>query len=134
MICSTLASLWKFQYFRMPIYNPVEHLWWSFYYGNSKPLSTFTKTLHRSYSLVFYICLCFLKTLQTLYFFKAFYIIRLLKSIVSLKHFISFSSSNMFLNIYQTFDLLITIPLTRTKTLINNLLMSKVYKLRIFSK
>ena len=44
MICSTLASLWKFQYFRRPIYNPVEHLWWSFYWKNSKP---FTKKLHR---------------------------------------------------------------------------------------
>ena len=29
MVCSTLASLWKFQYFRKPIFNPVEHLWWS---------------------------------------------------------------------------------------------------------
>ena len=47
MIYSTLASLWKFQYFRMPTYNPVEHLWWSFPCGNSKPLSTFTKKLHR---------------------------------------------------------------------------------------
>ena len=25
MTCSTLASLWKFQYFRRPIYNPVEY-------------------------------------------------------------------------------------------------------------
>ena len=38
MICSTLASLWKFQYFRRPVYNPVEHLWWSFYCGTRKPL------------------------------------------------------------------------------------------------
>ena len=34
VICSNLASLWKFQYFRRPIYNPVEHLWWSFYCKN----------------------------------------------------------------------------------------------------
>ena len=46
MICSNLASIWKFQYFRRPIYNPVEHLWWSFYCKNSKPLSIFTKKLH----------------------------------------------------------------------------------------
>ena len=26
IICSKLASLWKFQYFRRPIYNPVEHM------------------------------------------------------------------------------------------------------------
>ena len=31
VICSTLASLWKFQYFRRPIYNPTEQLWWSFF-------------------------------------------------------------------------------------------------------
>ena len=43
MICSTLASLWKFQYFWRPICNPVEHLLWSFYCENSKPLSIFTK-------------------------------------------------------------------------------------------
>ena len=43
MICSTLASLWKFLYFWRPIYNPVEHLLWSFYSKNSKPLSIFTK-------------------------------------------------------------------------------------------
>ena len=32
MICFTLASLWKFQYFRWPI----EHVWSSFYCKNSK--------------------------------------------------------------------------------------------------
>ena len=42
MICSNLASRWKFQFFQRPI-NPVEHLWWSFYCKNSKPLSIFTK-------------------------------------------------------------------------------------------
>ena len=42
-ICSTLASLWKCQYFRRLIYNPVEHLWWSFYCENSKPWTIFTK-------------------------------------------------------------------------------------------
>ena len=51
MICSTLASLWKFQYFQRPIYNPVEHLWWSLYCENSKPLSIFTKKLYRRCSL-----------------------------------------------------------------------------------
>ena len=34
MICSTLASLWKSQYFQRPIYNPVEDLWWSLYCEN----------------------------------------------------------------------------------------------------
>ena len=53
MTCSTLASLWKFQYFRRSIYNPVEHLWWSFYCKNNKPLSIFTKNLHRRCSLGF---------------------------------------------------------------------------------
>ena len=46
MICSKLASLWKFQYFRRPIYSAVEHPWWSFYCKYSKLLSTFTKKLH----------------------------------------------------------------------------------------
>ena len=32
-----LTSLWKFQYFGRPIYNPVKHLWWSFYCKNSQP-------------------------------------------------------------------------------------------------
>ena len=39
MICSNLASFWKFQYFRRPIYNPVEHLWGSFYFKNSNLLT-----------------------------------------------------------------------------------------------
>ena len=42
-ICSTLASLWKCQYFRRLIYNPVEHLWWSFYCENGNPWTIFTK-------------------------------------------------------------------------------------------
>ena len=53
IIFSTLASLWKFQYFRRPIYNRVKHLWCSFYCENSKPLSIFAKKLHRSCSLSF---------------------------------------------------------------------------------
>ena len=36
---------------------------------------------------------------QTFYFLKVFYMIRLLKSVISLKHFTSFYSSNMILNI-----------------------------------
>ena len=46
MICSTLASLWKSQYFKRPIYNAVEDLWWSLYCENIRPLSIFTKKLH----------------------------------------------------------------------------------------
>ena len=53
MTRSTLASLWKFQYFRRPVYNPVEHLWWGFYCQNSKQLSIFTKKLHHRCSLRF---------------------------------------------------------------------------------
>ena len=70
MICSTLASLWKSQYFQKPIYNPVEDLWWSLYCKNIKPLSMLTKKLHRRCLRGFWIHLCFLKTLQTFYFFK----------------------------------------------------------------
>ena len=77
MICFTLPSFWKFQYFRRPVYNPVEDLWWSFYCENSKPLRIFTKKLRRRCSLGF-------NTLQTIYFFKEFYIVRLLKSVFSL--------------------------------------------------
>ena len=33
----------KISIFSEPVYNPVEHLWWSFYCGNSKPLCMFTK-------------------------------------------------------------------------------------------
>ena len=69
MICSTLASLWKSQYFQRPIYNPVEDLWWSLYCENIKPLSIITKKLHRRCLHRFWIHLCFLKTLQTFYFF-----------------------------------------------------------------
>ena len=61
----------------------------------------------------------FLKTLQTFYFFTVFYIIRLLKSLISFtKHAIKYL-------IIKPFDLLNTIPLTRTKALVKNLLMSK---------
>ena len=53
MICSNLASLWKFQYFRSSIYNPVEYLWWSFYCKNSKSLNIFTEKLHHRFLLGF---------------------------------------------------------------------------------
>ena len=46
MTCSTLASLWKFQYFKRGIYDPVKHLWWCIYWENSKPLSIFTRKHH----------------------------------------------------------------------------------------
>ena len=55
--------------------------------------------------------------------FKVFYIIRLLKFAIFLKHFPSFNSLNMLL--LKPFDLVNTIPLTRTKALVNNLLISK---------
>ena len=50
---SPLASFWKFQYFWRSIYNPLEHLWWSFYCKNGKPLSIFTKKLHHRCFLEF---------------------------------------------------------------------------------
>ena len=53
MICTNLASLWKFQHFHRPLYNPVKHLRWSLYRENSKPLSIFTKKLHCRCSLGF---------------------------------------------------------------------------------
>ena len=46
MICSNLPSIWKFQSFLRLLYNPIKHLWWSFYYKYSNPLSIFTKKLH----------------------------------------------------------------------------------------
>ena len=97
MFCSTLALLWKFQYFWRPIYNPVELLWWSFYYENSKP-SVFTKKLNRRWLLGFLKGFFFLKTLQKYFFFKVFGIIRLLRSVICLKYFFSFNSSNMLSN------------------------------------
>ena len=53
MICFMLALLWKCQYFWRPIHIPIEHLWWSFYCENSKPLNIFTKKLQRRCSLGF---------------------------------------------------------------------------------
>ena len=76
-ICSTLASLWKFQYFWTPTYNSVEHLWWSFYYKNSKLLSISTKKLRRW---------CYKQT-------SAF--LRLFKRFISLKYFTLKDSWNL---------------------------------------
>ena len=72
MICSTLASLWKSQYFQRPIYNPVEDLWWSLYCENIKPLSIFTKRLHLRCSHYFLKVLLLLIH-QTCWTFKRFY-------------------------------------------------------------
>ena len=74
----TLASLWKFQYFWRLVYKLVQHLWWSFYCENGKPLNIFTKKLHG-------MCLWFLKTLWTFYLFKVFYIVRLYKNLLFFK-------------------------------------------------
>ena len=95
------------------------------YSFNSKPLTIFTKKLHCRYSLGFKLRLYFFKTLQTINFFKVFYVIRLLKSVNCLKYFTSFNSSNMLWTFnYKPFDLLNAIPLSRTKTFVSNLLMS----------
>ena len=103
------------------INNPVEHLWWGLYYGNSKPLSVFTKS-----SIVD----ARLGSKYVSHFWRIFksFISWLLKSVISLKYFASYNSSNLLLNpllIIEPFDLLNTIPLIRTKTFVNNLLMSK---------
>ena len=60
-------------------------------------------------------------------FFKVFYTVKILKYVTFLKHFTSFNSSNILLKqlIIKPFELLNIIPLTRTKTLVNNLLKSK---------
>ena len=98
MICFTLLHFENFSFSgglyitQLNIYDGVSSM------ENSKPLSIFTKKLHRRYSLGFSIRLCFLKTLQKIYFFKVFYI-RLLKSVISLRYFTSFNSSNTLLNI-----------------------------------
>ena len=83
MIYSNLAS--KFQYFRRPIYNPVEHLWWSFYCKNSKPLSIFTKKFHHRW------CLLGSKYASTIW--------RPFKRLIYLKNSTSLNSSNVLLNI-----------------------------------
>ena len=122
MICSTLALLWKFQYFWRPIYNPPEHLRWSFYYENSKLLSIFTKSsivdacLGSKY-LCFFLRLI-KRFLSLKYFtFKAFEIchfFEVLYFFLFIKHAIKY----LFI---KPFDLLNTIPLSRTKALVNNL-------------
>ena len=85
MICSTLASVWKFQYCRRLMYNPVKHIWWNFYRENTKPLSIFTKSSIVDAWLGSKYASAFSKTLQTFSFFKVFDIIKLLKSVISLK-------------------------------------------------
>ena len=62
--------------------------------------------------------LLFEKTLQTFYFLKVFYIIWYFTSFYSFKHAIKRL-------IIKPLDLLNTIPLTRIKTLVNNLLTSE---------
>ena len=49
MICTTLSSLSKFQYFRGPIHNPVEHTSViELFCENTNPLNIFTKKLQSS--------------------------------------------------------------------------------------
>ena len=89
----------KISIFPGPIYNPVKHLWWSFYWENSKPLNIFIKKLQRRCSLRFYVRLCFLKILQKFCFFKVFYIICKTLEICYFFKVPSFNSSNILLNI-----------------------------------
>ena len=91
MICSTLALLWKSQYFQRPIYKPVEDLWWSLYCKNIKPPSIFTKSSNVDARMCSKYTSAFWRPLQTFYFFKGFLIIRFLKSVQSyyfLKYFL----------------------------------------------
>ena len=69
MVYSTLASSWKFQYFQNPIYNPVKHLWWSFYWKSNKLLTIFTKGLIKDARLGSKYVSAF-TTLQTFFFFN----------------------------------------------------------------
>ena len=133
------------------------------YCGNilCKRLSIFTKKLHRMYtSLGSKYTSAFWKLFWTFYFFKLSYILRLLKSVISLtllwRRPLSYrnqsidlrsNSLNQFLYdhglrhewgklpyffqikhgkhlIFKPFDLLNTIPLAKSKALVNNLLMS----------
>ena len=88
MICSTLASLRKIQYFRRPAYNPAQHIWWNFYYENGNLMS---KKLHRRYLLEYYIRSVFWRLLKrSISLIKVFYILKLLKSVICLKYFIYF--------------------------------------------
>ena len=57
-------------------------------------------------------------------FFQSIYIVRLLIFVTFLKYFTSFNSSNMLLKylVIKPFNLLNTVPLSRTKPLVSNLL------------
>ena len=118
MVRSILASSWKFQYLQKPTYNPVKHLWWSFYCKSSKPLTVFAKNLiidsrlDSKYASVFtwrLFKLFFLQTFAAFYFFK----------------FIKRAANHLILNNLNLLSLFISF--TKTKLLLNNLLMN--YKL-----
>ena len=109
MICSTLASLWKFQHFRRPIYNSVKHLWWSFYCKNSTPVSVFTESSIADARLGSNYAYAFWGLFED-------YFIRLLKSgtlLLYIKHAITHL-------MIKSFDLLNIIPLSRIKTFVNS--------------
>ena len=91
--------------------------------------------------------LCFSKTLQTFYFFTVFYIIRRHYKTFAIFYFFRVTYFFQFIKhainylIIKLFVLLNTIPLNKTKTLLNKLLMSTLYwkgnleqNLRIFER
>ena len=98
MICSTLASLWKFHYFRRSLCKPVKHLWWSFYCENSKPLSIFIKSSIIDAPLGFKYAPAFWRPLKR-YITLKYFTLQDLKSVISLNYFTFFNSSNMLLKI-----------------------------------
>ena len=92
MICSNLASYWKIQDFWRPIYNPVKHLWWSFYWKKIVSRQVYSQKspivdarLGSKYILFIWSILHY-KTLKICFFFK---------------YFTSFKSSIMLLYIYS---------------------------------
>ena len=100
MTCFILASIWKFQYFWTPVYNPAKHLWCSFYGENSKQLSILKK------SSIIYACLgSKYDTAFTWGLFKRFISLKYfaLKDSWNLlflvKYFTYFNSSKVLLNI-----------------------------------
>ena len=102
MTCYTFVSLWKFQYFRRPAYNPVEHLWWRFYCKNSKQLSISTKKLYHNARLG-----SKYDTAFTWRLFKRFISLKYFTSkdywnlLFLVKYLTSFNSSKMLLTLFR---------------------------------
>ena len=124
MICSTLASLWKFQCFWRPVSSIYDGAFIvkivsRYVYSQKSSIvdarmgSKYASAFWRLFSkFLFLQIILHYKTLKICYFFKVLYFFSFIQR--AIKHLIT-----------TPFDLLNTIPLSRTKTLVNNLLMSK---------